>query len=138
MFSSALPKLVLIWAFMGQQKVVCLLPSALTYFAVTFLRKQHSKPHPSWLPPILRNLVLTYLDLTSKFRGHIHLGLACSLGLWLIFWNHLEPTVLEQVLPWIFFFTCKDLIQNNLKRACKSVHRYINNRSMCLFFLILI
>lgn len=119
---------------MGQQKVVCLLPSALTYFAVIFLRKQHSKPHQSWLPTTLHNLVLTYLDLTSKFRVHTHLALACSLGLWLIFWNYLEPTVLEQVLPWIFFFTCKDLIQNNLKRACKSVHRYTNNRSMCLFF----
>lgn len=101
MFSSALTKLVLIWPPWDNRRQ-CLLPSALTYFAVIFLRKQHSKPHQSWLPTTLRNLVLTYLDLTSKFRVHTHLALACSLGLWLIFWNRLEPTVLEQVLPWIF------------------------------------
>lgn len=76
-----------------------LLPPALTNFTVLFLHKQHSKPHQSWLPTILHNLVLTYLDLTSQFRVHTHLALACLLGLWLIFWNHLEPTVLEQVLP---------------------------------------
>lgn len=59
MFFPALMKLVLIWTFVGRQKVVCHCPHP-SLIAVIFLPKQHSKPHHSCPPPycIIRHCLI--------------------------------------------------------------------------------